>query len=301
MPPVVPAILLLAIATMATHMHSARPAAAEFLAAPQAAYSAGSSPTLDFEMFRTKVQPILTSARKGNARCSACHSRGGGNAYLEPLSPGSTTYTPEQTLRNFERIQRLVVPGEPLKSLLLMNPLAEEAGGSHWHAGGKHWQSQNDLEWQTLAAWVRSSSKASAPAPVAPAAAPNADQATMTETASSGTLSLSFETFRTRVEPILTSVRKGNARCSACHSRGGGNAYLEPLPPGSQRYTEEQSRRNFERVQRLVVPGEPLKSLLLINPLAEEAGGSHWHAGGKHWQSQDNPEWRVLADWVRGN
>ena len=59
---------------------------------------------------------------------------------------------------------------------------------------------------------------------------------------------LSFEMFRTKVQPILTSPRKGNARCTACHARGGGNAYLEPLPAGSTTYTEEQSRRNFERV-----------------------------------------------------
>ncbi|MDO8680264.1 MAG: hypothetical protein Q7R30_17230, partial [Acidobacteriota bacterium] len=76
--------------------------------------------------------------------------------------------------------------------------------------------------------------------------------------------------------------------------------YLEPLAPGSTAYTEEQSRRNFERVSRLVVPGEPLKSLLLINPLEHDAGGSHWHGGGKHWQTQDHPEWQVLASWVRG-
>jgi hypothetical protein len=113
--------------------------------------------------------------------------------------------------------------------------------------------------------------------------------------------SLDFEIFRNRVQPILTSPRKGNARCTACHSRGGGNSYLEPLPPGSSAYTEEQSRRNFDRIQRLVVPGEPLKSVLLVNPLAEEAGGSHWHGGGKHWQSQNDPEWQVLAAWVRGS
>jgi hypothetical protein len=65
------------------------------------------------------------------------------------------TYTEEQTRRNFERVARLVTPGEPLKSALLMNPLAQEAGGTHWHGGGKHWHSQNDSEWQTLAAWVR--------------------------------------------------------------------------------------------------------------------------------------------------
>ena len=111
---------------------------------------------------------------------------------------------------------------------------------------------------------------------------------------------LDYEVFKTRVLPILTSARKGNARCSACHTRGG-NAYLEPLPPGSAGYTEEQSRRNFERVSRLVVPGDPLKSVLLINPLDTEAGGGHWHGGGKHWHSQNDPEWQALAAWVRGS
>jgi len=126
-------------------------------ASPQPAAQSAPPSSLDFEVFKTRVQPILTSARKGNARCTACHSRGGGNSYLEPLAPGSTTYTEEQSRRNFERVQRLVVPGVPLESPLLTNPLAEEAGGSHWHGGGKHWRSQNDPEWQVLAAWVRGS------------------------------------------------------------------------------------------------------------------------------------------------
>jgi hypothetical protein len=273
-----PAALLLALTTQliqpAAYFRLGGPPAAQQAPVATATPAAASSP-LDYEVFKTRVQPILTSPRKGNARCTACHTRGGGNAYLEPLTPGSTTYTEEQSQRNFERVQRLVVPGDPLKSLLLINPLAEEAGGSHWHGGGKHWQSQDNPEWQTLANWVRTPSAAST--------------------------SLNFETFKTRVQPILTSPRKGNARCTACHTRGGGNAYLEPLTPGSTSYTEEQSRRNFERVQRLVVPGDPLKSPLLINPLAEEAGGSHWHGGGKHWQSQDSPEWQTLAAWVRGS
>ena len=96
------------------------------------------------------------------------------------------------------------------------------------------------------------------------------------------------------------AVARGNARCVVCHSRGGGNSFLEPLAPGRTTYDEEQSFRNFERVQRLVVPGAPLESILLVNPLAEEAGGSHWHAGGKHWPSQDVPEWQTLAAWVHG-
>ena len=226
---------------------------------------------LDFDLYRETVEPILLSRRPGNARCVVCHSRGGGNAYLEPLSPGSETYDEEQSFRNFERIQRLVVPGEPLRSVLLVNPLAEEAGGSHWHGGGKHWSAQNDPEWQTLARWVNTTTSA-----------------------------LDFDFYRDEVEPVLLSRRPGNARCVVCHSRGGGNAYLEPLSPGSETYDEEQSLRNFDRIQRLVVPGEPLQSVLLVNPLAEEAGGSHWHGGGKHWSSQNAAEWQILARWVRG-
>jgi hypothetical protein len=266
--------------------------------AQQPAASGGARAQLDYETFKTQVQPILTSPRKGNARCVACHSRGGGNAYLEPLPEGSNAYNEDQSRRNFERVSRLVVPGEPLKSILLTNPLAEDAGGSHWHGGGKHWTSQSNTEWQTLAAWVKTpASGAPPPAPSAEAAAPPAAPAPVPAAASK----LNFETFRARVQPILTSPRKGNARCVSCHSRGGGNSYLEPLAEGSTAYTEEQSRRNFERVSRLVVPGEPMKSILLTNPLAEDAGGSHWHGGGKHWTSQDNAEWQALAGWVKGN
>lgn len=232
---------------------------------------------LDFETFKTRVLPILTSARKGNARCVACHSRGGGNSFLEPLTPGETVYTEEQARRNFDRIQRLVVPGAPQKSVLLMNPLAEEAGGSHWHGGGKHWRSQDDPEFQALVGWI------------------NARQAT------SSVAELDYEMFKARVQPILTSARKGNARCVACHSRGGGNSFLEALTPGTTTYSDEQTRRNFERIQRLVTPGEPAKSVLLMNPLAEEAGGSHWHGGGKHWSTQTDPEFQALATWVRGS
>ena len=248
---------------------------------PQAQEAGSKAATLDYEYFRTNVQPIFLAKREGHARCVACHIEGT-PMRLQAMSPGATTWNEEQSRKNFELVRTRVVPGNPKISRLLIHPLANEGGGDLYHSGGKHWTSQSDPEWQTLAAWVRTRVGA---APAASGAKPG----------------LSFETFKTRVQPILTSPRKGNARCSACHSRGGGNAYLEPLTPGSTTYTDEQSQRNFERIQRLVVPGEPTKSVLLMNPLATEAGGSHWHGGGKHWQSQDNPEWQTLAAWVRGS
>src|SRR5580700_10840691 len=68
--------------------------------------------------------------------------------------------------------------------------------------------------------------------------------------------SLDFETFKTRVEPIFLKKRPGHARCVACHV-GSNNAFrLQSLPAGSTTWTEEQSRRNFEIVSRLVTPGD---------------------------------------------
>ncbi len=111
--------------------------------------------SLDYEFFKANVQPVFLKKRPGNARCLVCHRGGGGVSYLQPLSPGATTWDEEQSRKNFDAVRRLVAPGRPLKSKLLMHPLAEEAGGDDFHGGGHHWKSQDDPEWQTLAAWVR--------------------------------------------------------------------------------------------------------------------------------------------------
>jgi hypothetical protein len=135
---------------------------------------------------------------------------------------------------------------------------------------------------------------ASAQADSAPAAAQNLD----------------FEFFKTRVEPIFLNARSGHARCYRCHQVSRKNEYLsvegakdfrlERLSPGSTSWTEEQSRRNFEVVSQLVTPGDPLKSRLLMHPLAPEVGGGPQHGGGKQFKSQDNPDWLIMAQWVSG-
>ena len=114
----------------------------------------GAAASLDFEFFRTRVQPILLKKRKGLARCYVCHSQG--TAFrLQPLSSGSASWNETESRRNFEATLPFVVPGNPLASRLLTMPLAAEAGGIAFHPGGKHWSSQNDPEWQTLADWLR--------------------------------------------------------------------------------------------------------------------------------------------------
>ncbi len=130
------------------------PAAAIQEPAWQAPSSSGNRPMLDFEFFRTRVQPIFLNKRKGLARCYACHSQGT-PLRLQPLSPGNTSWTDEESRRNFEAVRHVVVPGDPLASRLLTMPLVPEAGGAAFHPGGKHWTSQGDPEWQIMAAWVR--------------------------------------------------------------------------------------------------------------------------------------------------
>jgi hypothetical protein len=110
---------------------------------------------------------------------------------------------------------------------------------------------------------------------------------------------LDYEYFKTRVQPIFLAKRAGHARCIACHGSGT-PLRLQPPAPGSTIWTDEDSRKNFDAVRRVVVPGSVMKSRLLIHPLTEAAGGDFYHSGGKHWSSQSDAEWRILKDWVLG-
>lgn len=110
---------------------------------------------------------------------------------------------------------------------------------------------------------------------------------------------LDFDTFKAKIEPLLLEKRPGHARCVVCHSTG--TAFrLQPLAPGARAWSEAESQKNFEMAKRFVVPGVPMKSRMLTMPLAAEAGGVAFHPGGKHWTTPDDPEWKVLADWVSG-
>src|SRR5947207_1666839 len=84
--------------------------------------------------------------------------------------------------------------------------------------------------------------------------------------ASQGSAALDYEFFKARVQPIFLAKRPGQARCVACHASGT-PMRLQPLAPGSSTWSEEESRKNFDAVRRMVVPGSA-KSMLLVHPLA---------------------------------
>ena len=252
------------------------------VSAQQSAAASPSMKPLDYEFFKTQVQPVFLRKREGLARCVACHV-GRTGFQLTPMSPGATNWNEEQSRKNYEVVSVFVLPGQPAASRLLMHPLAVEAGGDPYHGGGRQFPSRNAADWQTLAKWVNSGGS----------------------TTVSAAQSLDFEFYKTRVEPIFLNPRQGGGAagggvgCFACHTIMATPLRLQPFSAGSKTWTEEQSRRNFEAAASLVTPGEPLKSRLLLQPLATEAGGSPRHTGGKFWKSQDDPEAQILSEWIR--
>ena len=114
---------------------------------------ASSSAALDYEFFKTKVQPVFLAKRPGHARCVVCHTMNNAPLHLVQLSPGSTTWNEEQSRQNFQLVQKVVVPGYE-DSKLVIHPLAEQAGGDPHHGGGQQFESKNDPDWQTLKAFV---------------------------------------------------------------------------------------------------------------------------------------------------
>jgi YVTN family beta-propeller protein len=243
----------------------------------------GAQSSLDFETYRTRVEPVFLKVREGGVRCYDCHSVMATRLRLEPLSAGSSSWTPEQSRLNFKVVSELVTPGAPMKSRLLLHPLSPEEGGDPTHTGGKFWKSKNDSEWKMLADWVAAGS------------------AVPTGLSKSKPVGVDFDYYKTVVEPIFLKERPGHARCYGCHDLASRSFHLEPLTAGSTSWTDEQSHSNFQSALQQIALGDPTASRLLMHPLAPEAGGEAFHSGGRQFASQNDPDWLAIARWVRGS
>jgi YVTN family beta-propeller protein len=238
---------------------------------------------LDFNVYRTRIEPIFLKRRQQDIRCYDCHSVMNTGLKLQPLSAGSSSWTEEQSKLNFAVVSKLVTAHQPMKSRLLLHPLAPEAGGDPTHTGGKFWTSPSDPEWQMIAEWIGSGSTDSTTAETEGTDA-SGDQV--------------FSSYKAQVEPIFLKQRPGHARCYGCHSEGNRAFHLERLTAGNAEWTEEESRKNFKNVMQLVAPGDPRSSGLLMHPLAPESGGEAFHSGGRQFATQNDPDWLKMAGWV---
>ena len=112
--------------------------------------------TLDYEFYKAKVQPIFLEKRPGHAPCVMCHAGANNMLHLEKLPEGQTTWTEEQTRKNFDTVSKIVqAVDDPMTAKILIHPLAPEAGGDAFHSGGRQFASKNDPDWKTIAAWAQ--------------------------------------------------------------------------------------------------------------------------------------------------
>jgi hypothetical protein len=116
--------------------------------------AAQSAPSLDYEFFKSRVEPVFLKKRAGHTRCYVCHAESNNAFRLEKLETGAKSWSEEQSRRNFATVSTLVTAGDPATSRLLMQPLAPEAGGNVFHSGGRQFASRQDPDYQVLAQWI---------------------------------------------------------------------------------------------------------------------------------------------------
>jgi hypothetical protein len=116
--------------------------------------AAQSAPSLDYEFFKSRVEPLFLKKRAGHTRCYVCHAESNNAFRLEKLETGAKSWSEEQSRRNFTTVSTLVTAGDPGTSRLLMQPLAPEAGGNVFHSGGRQFASKKDPDYQVLAQWI---------------------------------------------------------------------------------------------------------------------------------------------------
>ena len=136
-------------------------AAAAFALASTTLVSAAG--TLDYDFYKAKVQPIFLLKRPGHAPCVMCHADANNMLRLEKLPDGQSTWTEDQTRKNFDTVAKIVqAVDDPLTAKILIHPLAPEAGGDAFHSGGRQFASRNDPNWKTIAQWAQGATLAPA-------------------------------------------------------------------------------------------------------------------------------------------
>ena len=242
---------------------------------------AGFPAAADIETYRNTVERVFMTDRGGTipgvAACVMCHTWQTKVRFSLETPATDAGWTVEQSRKNFDVVTELVNTASPATSRLLLKPLDPAAGGMG-HTGGTFWKSRTDPEYLALLKWIES---LPADRYVAKADAP-----------------LDFEFFRACVQPVFANPRDGHIRCSNCHAAG--LIGFAPVPQDGKAWSDQEARRAFSTITRLVIPGNPEQSRFLLKPLHPDGGGSYTHNGPRRWQTREDPEWQMLAQWVRG-
>jgi hypothetical protein len=112
---------------------------------------------------------------------------------------------------------------------------------------------------------------------------------------------LDYDYFKAKVQPIFLTKRAGHARCVMCHAEANNMLKLQKLPEGQSAWGEEDSRKNFDTVSKIInAVDDPMTAKILIHPLAPEAGGDAYHSGGRQFANKNDPLWKTIAEFAKG-
>jgi hypothetical protein len=245
--------------------------------APAPAQGAGFPTAADIETYRNTVEKVFMTDRGGTiggmAACVMCHTWQTKPMRFSLETPATDAgWTVEQSRRNFDVVTKLVNTANPETSRLLVKP----QGGAH--TGGQFWKSKEEPEYQAILKWIQSLPAGR----YVPAPEPTLD----------------FTFFRSCVQQVFATPREGHISCSNCHA--GGLVGFAPPPQDGKSWSDAEAKRAFQTISRLIIPGNPEQSRFMLKPLHPDGGGTYTHNGPRRWQSRDDPEWRMLAGWVRG-
>lgn len=238
-----------------------------------------------FDFYRENVEPIFARPRgyperDEDAACVMCHTWQTSLRFsLQDMTETDDgwAWTPGQSAINYQVVTQLVNASDPAGSRLLRKPLSASAGGMG-HTGGTYWDSTGDPEYQVVLEWIGMLP----PELFTPAPEPELD----------------FEFYSTCVQQMYRNPRYGQLSCEQCHA--GGFTGFAPRAANGTAWTEEEARRGFDAIQRVILPGNPVQSRWMLKPLHPDGGGSYTHNGVRRWQSRDDPEWQLMAAWIRG-
>jgi hypothetical protein len=245
------------------------------------AQGSGFPSAADIENYRNTIERVFMTDRGGTvggmAACVMCHTWQTRPQRFSLETPATDAgWTVEQSRKNFDVVTKLVNTANPETSRLLLKPLNAKAGGIA-HTGGSYWPTTDHPEYQAFLKWIRSLPNKYVPAP-----GPTLD----------------FTFFRSCVQNVFANPREGHIACSNCHA--GGLVGFAPPPQNGKSWSDEEAKRAFQSISRLIIPGNPEQSRFMLKPLHPDGGGSYTHNGPRRWPSQKDPEWQMLAGWVRG-
>ena len=114
---------------------------------------------LDYDVFKTAVQPVLDQRGCSNGGChyrdKSNPSSGGPGGSFRVFDCANDSCTDDQLRADFDSASGMSDLADPAGSKLLRKPLAEGAGGIQ-HLGGDIFSNAADSDYLTILGWIQS-------------------------------------------------------------------------------------------------------------------------------------------------